>query len=190
MTIISTRGSATLWIGLLTAASLGTTWALACMTPFAALAALAAVHLRRGDGVALMAAAWVASQAVGFGILGYPHDPLTLAWGLALGLAAIGAVLGADLIVARVAAASLPVRLAAAFVAAFVAFKAVLLVADVVLGGSFASTVAPSLLLKQIPREAAVTVALLALYRGLVALGVPAAPRPALAAPRPAHAAA
>ena len=52
MTTLSTRGSATLWVVLLTAASLGTTWVLACMTPFAALAALAAVHLRRRDGVA------------------------------------------------------------------------------------------------------------------------------------------
>lgn len=175
---LTTGRASLLWIVLLTAASLFTTWALACMTPFAALAALAAVHLRRRDGAALMLASWAVSQAVGFGLLHYPHDPLTMAWGAALGLAALGAVGGACAVLARAAAASLAARLAVAFAAAFVSFKLVLLAADVVLGGSFASTVAPSLLLKQIPREAAITVALLALYRGLVALGVPAAPAP------------
>lgn len=173
MTETNNRAS-TLWIVLLTVASLFTTWALACMTPFAALAALAAVHMRARDGAALMALSWGVSQAAGFGLLHYPTDPTTIAWGVALGLAALGAVGGAYLALARMAGASLAPRVAVAFVAAFVSFKAVLLVADVVLGGSFASTVAPSLLLKQVPREAAITVVLLMLYRVLTAAGVPA----------------
>ncbi|WP_217429807.1 hypothetical protein, partial [Sphingomonas bacterium] len=91
----TSRGAIALWIVLLTLASTGTTWALACMTPFAALAALAATHLRRRDGAALMLVTWGVSQAVGFGVLHYPHDPKTIEWGAALGLAALGAVGGA-----------------------------------------------------------------------------------------------
>lgn len=176
------RGATTLWIVLLTVASLFTTWALACMTPFAALAALAATHMRRRDGAALMLASWAVSQGVGFGLLHYPHDATTVAWGAALGLAALGAVGGAYLALGATGAASLPVRLSAAFAAAFVSFKLVLIAGDVMLDSPFASTIAPRLLLVQVPREAAVTLALLALYKGLVALGVPAVPTPSRAA--------
>lgn len=168
----------TLWIVLLTLASLLTTWALACMTPFAALAALAATHLRARDGAALMLATWAVSQAVGFGLLHYPHDPKTIAWGVALGVAALGAAGGAYLALAVLRSGHWAARIAAAFAGAFVAFKLVLIAGDVVLDSPFSSTIAPGLLLVQIPREAAVTLALLALYRGLVALGVPAAAAP------------
>lgn len=170
-----------LWIVLLAAAAMGTTWALACMTPFAALAALAATHLRARDGLGLMLVTWGLSEVVGFGVLHYPHDPLTLAWGVALGLAALGAAGGAYLALGTLRGGHWLARLAAAFAGAFVAFKLVLIAGDVVLGGPFSSTIAPSLLLVQVPREAAVTLALLALYRALVALGVPAAPRRAVA---------
>lgn len=177
--IPSTRGATTLWIMVLTAASMFSTWALACMTPVAALAALAATHMRQRDGIVLMAVTWAVSQGVGFGILHYPHDAKTIEWGVALGLAAVAAVCGGYAALGASRATSLPARLALAFVAAFVAFKLVLLAGDVVIGGSFASTVAPKLLLKQIPREAGITVALLVLYRGLVAIGLPAASAPA-----------
>ena len=173
------RRAGALWIVLLVAASMGTTWALACMTPFAALAALAATHLRARDGLVLMLAAWAASQAVGFGVLHYPHDPATIAWGVALGLAALGAAGSAYGALGLLRIGHWAARLAVAFAAAFVGFKLVLIGGDVVLGGPFSSTVAPALLAVQVPREAAVTLLLLALYRGLVAVGVPAAPAPA-----------
>ena len=66
MGAISKRGASALWVALLTAASTATTLALACATPFPSLAALAAVHMRQRDGVALMLLAWLASQGVGF----------------------------------------------------------------------------------------------------------------------------
>ena len=180
----ATRRATTLWIVLLTAAGLLTTWALACMTPFAALTALAATHMRARDGLTLMAVTWAISQGVGFGLLHYPHDAKTIEWGVALGLAAVGGAVSAYLALNAVRSGHWASRLLLAFVAAFAAFKLVLLAGDVVIGGSFASTIAPSLLLKQIPREAAITLALLALYRGLVAIGVPAAPAPEVAGQR------
>ena len=89
----SVQGASTLWIVLLTGASMGCTALFHCMMPFAALAALAAVHMRRGDGIALMIAAWVVNQATGFLLLGYPHDPTTIMWGLGIGAAAVAAAL-------------------------------------------------------------------------------------------------
>ena len=95
MVALSQRGASALWVALLTAASTATTLALACATPFPSLAALAAVHMRRRDGIALMLLAWAASQFVGFFLLGYPRDGSTLAWGAGLGTAAVGSALAA-----------------------------------------------------------------------------------------------
>lgn len=171
----STRNASALWIILLTAASTITTLALACATPFPALAALAAVHMRRSDGIGLMFVAWAASQIVGFGMLGYPHDAGTIGWGLALAAAAIGSVWAAYALLEKVEAPSAIARLAIAYGVAFVAFKAIVLFCALGLGGVKTAS-APALLAGQFVRNGAILIGLLALYRGLVAIGVPAAP--------------
>ncbi len=158
----------TTWILLLTIASTATTLVFACATPFPALAALAAVHMRRSDGVALMIAAWVASQAVGFCALGYPHDASTIAWGVAIGVAAIASVLAAD----AAARGSPAVRLVLAYVAAFVAFKLVILVESLALGG-IGTALSVEIMARQFVRNGAILIGLLALYHALTAAGVP-----------------
>lgn len=165
----------TLWIVLLTVASTVTTLALACATPFPALAALAAVHLRRSDGVLLMIAAWVASQAVGFCVMGYPHDAATLAWGGAIGVAAIAAVFAAG----AVAKGNPAVRLMLAYGAAFVAFKVAILLASMMLGG-VGTALSVDIMMRQFARNGAILIGLSALYHALTAVGIPA-PRQALA---------
>lgn len=165
-------GASTLWIMLLTAASTLTTLALACATPFPALAALAAHHMRRRDGVALMLAAWGASQAVGFGLLGYACDVETLGWGAALGLAAPVSILAAYAVMDRVDGRPAIVRLALAYVVAFVAFKAVIALFALRLGG-LATTFDPGLVARQFLRNGEILIVLLLLHRGLVALGAP-----------------
>lgn len=175
MTSLSTRSASTLWIVLLTAASTLTTFALACATPFPALAALAAVHMQRQDGIMLMLIAWAASQIVGFGLLGYPHDPTTLAWGVALGTAAIGSAGAAYALSGRCRGTSTAVRLTLAYVVAFVAFKGIVLLWAFGLGGA-ATAAAPKLLAGQFVRNGAILIGLFVLYRGLVAIGLPAAP--------------
>lgn len=167
----SETGAAALWIVLLTAASTATTLALACATPFAALAALAAVHMRRQDGVMLVVIAWLASQVVGFGIHHYPHDAKTIAWAFGIGAAAVASALGAHLALRDWPFA---VRLTLALVAAFVAYNAVLAICALVLGG-VTTTLDPINLARQFTRNAAVLVGLLAFYRVLLALGLPAA---------------
>jgi hypothetical protein len=162
-----------LWIMLLTLASMATSLALACTAPVSALAALAAVHMRRRDGIALAVAAWAANQTVGFVVLGYSHDPKTLAWAFGLGTAAAGSAIGACAALSQLKLQSVAARLAIAYVAAFVAGKLVTLCWAMMLGG-VAITLHPGYSLDQFLRNGAILIGLYALYRLLVAIGVPA----------------
>ena len=173
----TTRRASTLWILLLTIASTVTTLALACATPFPALAALAAIHMKRRDGIALIGASWLASQVVGFCVLDYPRDASTFAWGAAIGLAALASVLVAGSAAKVVARHGYVAQLAAAYVGGFLAFKATIALASLGLGGAGIALSLP-LMAEQFARNAAILVGLLALYRGLVAVGLPAAPAP------------
>lgn len=173
MAALSGRGASALWLGLLTAASTATTLALGCATPFPSLAALAAVHMRRRDGLALMLLAWAASQFVGFLLLGYPRDGSTLAWGAGLATAAVGSTLASYAALGALAYRSVAARLSLAYAAGFTAFKAIILGWALVLGGLHA-VMAPDLLAEQFVRNAAILIGLYALYRALIAAGVPA----------------
>ena len=177
----SERGASALWISLLTAASTATTLALACATPFPALAALAATHMRRRDGIALMLLAWTASQLVGFFLLGYPRDGSTLGWGAALATAAVGSALAAYAALGALAHRSVAARLSLAYAAGFTAFKGIILLWALVLGGLH-TAMAPDLLAEQFVRNGAILIGLYLVYRLLVAAGVPAPPRTAPAA--------
>ena len=93
-----------LWILLLTAASVFVTLGMACATPFAALATLAALHMSRRDGLTLIGIAWLADQAVGYGLLGDPRTANSVAWGVVLGVGAFAALLAAQALADRVRA--------------------------------------------------------------------------------------
>ena len=174
--ISSKSGASALRIFLLTAGSVATTFALACATPFAALAALAAVHMRKSDAVKLMVLVWAASQMVGFGFLGYPHQLDTYAWGIALGMGAVAALLGADAALTRRPLKAEPAQLVMAYVAAFLSFKAVIALWALGLGG-IATTLDPMLVARQFFRDGAILIGLFAFYHALRAVGLPA-PRP------------
>jgi hypothetical protein len=122
-----------LWILLLTAASVFVTLGMACATPFAALATLGALHMSRRDGLALIGIAWLADQAVGYGLLGYPRTANSVAWGVILGVGAFVALLAAQALADRVRARGVVLAGAAAFAGAFVAYQAVLVAATAVL---------------------------------------------------------
>jgi len=127
----------TAWVVLLAGAGVLTSFALACATPFAALAALAALHLRRADAFGLVALAWLANQAIGYGFLNYPVTWDTLAWGVMIAVAACAALAAAEFAERaagrrRGAAGALAGHLAA-FAAAFAAYEAVLFGATAVL---------------------------------------------------------
>lgn len=181
MAVLSDRGASALWVSLLTAASTVTTLALGCATPFPSLAALAAVHMRRRDGLALMLLAWAASQFVGFFLLGYPRDGSTLAWGVGLGTAAVGSALAGYAALQALQYRSVAARLSLAYAAGFTAFKGIILAFALVLGGLH-TAMAPDLLAEQFVRNGAILIGLYVLYRVLVAAGVPAPLQPATAA--------
>jgi hypothetical protein len=122
-----------LWILLLTAASVFVTLGLACATPFAALATLAALCMSRRDGLALVGIAWLADQAVGYGLLQYPRTPNSVAWGLILGVGGILALLAAQALARRLGDRGRVVAGAVAFAGAFVAYELVLFAATAVL---------------------------------------------------------
>lgn len=124
-----------LWILLLTAASVFVTLGMACATPFAALATLAALHMSGRDGLALIGIAWLADQAVGYGVLGYPRTPNSFAWGVILGVGAALALLAAQVLTERLRDRGVMVAGAAAFAGAFVAYQIVLFAATAALAG-------------------------------------------------------
>lgn len=90
----------------------------ACMMPFAAIAAIAALAMPARRGVGAVALCWLGNQMLGFGLMGFPWDAPTFAAGLSLltsSLVSLGA--------ARAAAGrgGNPVL---AFLAGFAAFEA------------------------------------------------------------------
>lgn len=83
------------WPVVLVAAAVLFSFALACAMPFAAIGALAALVLPWREAVAAAILGWLVNQVIGFGVLGYPIDMATLAWGAVLGLSAVAAVMAA-----------------------------------------------------------------------------------------------
>lgn len=122
-----------LWILLLTGASVFVTLGMACATPFAALATLAALHMSRRDGLALIGIAWLADQAVGYGMLGYPRTANSFAWGVILGVGAFVALLAAQALAGRLRDRGAVLAGGLAFAGAFVAYEGVLVAATAVL---------------------------------------------------------
>src|ERR1700756_3340390 len=77
--------------GLLTVSCALASFALACATPFAAFAVVAAAMLPLRPALLVVAGAWLVNQGIGFGALHYPVDGGTMLWGLAIGIAALAA---------------------------------------------------------------------------------------------------
>ena len=167
--------TAVLWIMLLTGAATLGTWAVACATPFAALATLAALRMRARDGLALILLSWAMGQGIGFGLLHYPHDRTTILWGAVLGLAAVAGTVAARS-AANVARDDV-VRLPVAFLAALSANKAVIVVVSLRLGGLHLA-LSPRLALRQSAIETVTLVALLLLHHALRRTGLPAVTAP------------
>jgi NhaP-type Na+/H+ and K+/H+ antiporter len=156
-----------LWPALLAVAAIGGSWALACVTPFAAFAAVLAESERPGTALVTMASIWLANQAVGVLLLGYPLDAHSVGWGVAIGAAALSATLAA-IAVTRLA---LPrgLRLVVAFAAAFVVYEAAL--ASVAAATGELAEFAPAIVGQLAVLEAAWLVALVALQEGLAFVG-------------------
>jgi len=174
-----------LWVALLMAASAAFTLGVACAAPFAAFGAIAALTLPRRDALLLAAALWLVNQTIGFTLLHYPSDGLTMVWGIVLGIVAVGATAAAQLAgrflgTRRGIIAAAP----ASFAAAFVVYEGGLYIASAAaLGGTEAY--AAAIVLRILAINAAAFVGLMLLGWVAERLGLSAA-RSALA-PRPAR---
>jgi uncharacterized membrane protein len=165
----SENAGANLWIALIAGLTVVGSYGLACVAPLAAVAALAALTLRRTEGLILVLAAWVVNQAVGFVLLSYPHTADTYAWGAAIGAASVLGYCAAVAVTPYVKWALLAALVA--FAAAFVVYQFALYVFGVATsyaGDSFSLAVVGEVLLI----NAVAYVAFLAIHRAAVALAL------------------
>src|SRR5216684_3913866 len=114
------------WGGILTVLTTASTLAVACGTPFAALATLAALFLPRRDALVLIAVNWLANQAIGFGLLHYPLNWDCYRGGISLGIAALLSTMAAMLAQGALRNAATTVRAIGSFAVAFVAYEGTL----------------------------------------------------------------
>jgi hypothetical protein len=84
MTNLPRTPNSAVWPASLATATVFGSLALACVFPFAAFAALAALTLDRRGSVMLIAAAWGVNQAVGFFLLSFPWDAQAVGHGIAI----------------------------------------------------------------------------------------------------------
>src|ERR1700754_4278892 len=81
---------------LLAATSALASLALACATPFAAFAVIAAAMLPRRQALLVVLGSWLVNHGLGFCVLHYPVNGTTMLWGLVIGAAALAATLAAS----------------------------------------------------------------------------------------------
>jgi hypothetical protein len=159
-----------IWVGLLAVASVLFSGVFACAVPLAALAALAALDIERRDGLMLIAAVWLANQIWGYGVLAYPHDLTTAAWGLTMGAGSVVAYLCARATVTALSG-NLVLTAVSALLVSFAAYEATLYAATFVLGGGDEAFTA-AVVGRIAAIDAAAFVALLFVHRLAVAAGI------------------
>jgi hypothetical protein len=120
------------WIALIVATGIGLSLFFACATPFVAVATLASLKIQRREAVAAVGLVWMANQAIGYGILGYPWTLDSAAWGVAIGMSAFLALLAATALT-PIRAARIGISLP--FIGAFATFEMCLYLAGFVLPG-------------------------------------------------------
>jgi hypothetical protein len=117
-------------------------FALACATPFAAFAVVAAAVLPLRPALLVVTGALLVNQIIGFGALHYPIDASTIAWGFVIGAAALAATAASAAAFRALPMSRTPLMLALVLVGAYAAYEFVLLAATPFLGGAGAFTAA------------------------------------------------
>jgi hypothetical protein len=109
---------------------------LACATPFAAFAVIAAAMLPLRSALLVVTGAWLVNQGIGFGALHYPIDGNTTLWGLAIGIAALAATATSTAVLCLRPQATTPLVLALALIGSYGVYEVALLAATQFLGGA------------------------------------------------------
>jgi hypothetical protein len=140
---VEPRYAAVFCFALLTMSCALASFALACATPFAAFAVLAAAMLPLRSALLVITGAWLVNQCIGFGALHYPIEANTIAWGFVIGAAALVATATVSAILRILPQGHRPLMLAIALVAAYAAYELALFAATPFLGGAgaFSATI-------------------------------------------------
>jgi hypothetical protein len=117
-------------------------FALACATPFAAFAVIAAAMLPLRPALLVVAGAWLVNQGIGFGALHYPINGNTMLWGVAIGLASLAATVVSAAVLRLLPQGRTPLALGLALAFSYGAYELVLLAATPFLGGAGSFTAA------------------------------------------------
>lgn len=123
-----------IWMLILTLAAIGVTFALSCVTPFAALAVALAGTVGLRASLRVVIVVWFANQVIGFGFFHFPHTANTFLTGTAIGAAAVVAAIVASVVMKYTSSRAAAFRLGVALVASFAAYETTLLPAGVFFG--------------------------------------------------------
>ena len=137
---VEPRHASIFCFALLTVSCALASFALACATPFAAFAVIAAAMLPLRPALLVVTGAWLVNQSIGFGALHYPISASTIAWGFVIGAAALAATAASVAVLRALPPNRLPLVLALTLVCAYAAYELALLAATPVLGGAGAFT--------------------------------------------------
>lgn len=127
---------------LLTVSCALASFALACATPFAAFAVIAAAMLPLRSALLVVTGAWLVNQGIGFGALRYPIDGNTMLWGVVIGIAALAATATSTAVLRLRPQATTPLVLALASIGSYGVYEVALLAATPFLGGADSFTAA------------------------------------------------
>jgi len=139
---VESRRAPIFCFALLTISCALASFALACATPFAAFAVVAAAMLPLRPALLVVTGAWLVNQTIGFGALHYPVDASTIAWGFVIGATALTATAATAAAFRALPMNRRPLMLALALVGAYAAYELVLFAATPFLGGAGAFTTA------------------------------------------------
>jgi hypothetical protein len=142
LTPVEHRHAALSCFALLTISCVLASFSLACATPFAAFAVIAAAMLPLRSAILVVAGAWLVNQGIGFGALHYPIDANTMLWGLVIGLATLAATAISVAVLRLLAQGRTLLVLALVLACSYGAYELVLLAATPILGGVGAFTAA------------------------------------------------
>jgi hypothetical protein len=137
---VEARHASMFCFALLTASCALASFALACATPFAAFAVIAAAALPVRPALLVVIGAWLVNQSIGFGALHYPIDASTIAWGFVIGAAALAATVASVAVLRALPLNRTPVVLSLALICAYGAYELALFAATPLLGGAGAFT--------------------------------------------------
>lgn len=127
---------------LLTVSCALASFALACATPFAAFAVVAAATMPLRPALLVVTGAWLVNQTIGFSVHHYPINANTFAWGFAIGAAALAATAASTMVLRALPKVGTAIALLLALVCAYAAYELTLFAVTPFLGGAGAFTFA------------------------------------------------